>query len=102
MTMDAVYQLDGARAIKSAHAVGPWSATMQHGAAPTALVAWGVENMESRQPMQVARLTIDLLRPVPVAPLASQSPASAASSPGSVKPLPSNKPKPTQRNSLPR
>jgi acyl-coenzyme A thioesterase PaaI-like protein len=42
---------------------------MQHGAAPAGLVAWVVDHIESGQPMQVARLTIDLLRPVPVAPL---------------------------------
>jgi hypothetical protein len=42
---------------------------MQHGGAPAALIAWAVERMPMREPMQVARMTLDLLRPVPVAPL---------------------------------
>jgi hypothetical protein len=46
---------------------------MQHGAAPASLIAWAAETMECRQPMQVARLSIDLLRPVPLAPLSIET-----------------------------
>ncbi|MDB5430797.1 MAG: acyl-CoA thioesterase [Caulobacter sp.] len=67
--MDAIYRLDGARVETSPNAAGPWDATMQHGSAPTALCAWAAEAIPTAVPMQVARLTIDLLRPVPVAPL---------------------------------
>lgn len=42
---------------------------MQHGGAPAALIAWAVERMPMREPMQVVRMTFDLLRPIPVAPL---------------------------------
>jgi hypothetical protein len=42
---------------------------MQHGGAAASLVAWAAERIASREPMQVARLTVDLLRPVPIAPL---------------------------------
>jgi hypothetical protein len=42
---------------------------MQHGGAPASLIAWAVERMPMREPMHVARMTLDLLRPVPVAPL---------------------------------
>jgi hypothetical protein len=42
---------------------------MQHGSAPAALVTWAAEQIPTPLPMQVARLTIDLMRPVPVAPL---------------------------------
>jgi hypothetical protein len=42
---------------------------MQHGGAPASLIAWAVERMPMREPMQVVRMTLDLLRPVPVAPL---------------------------------
>jgi hypothetical protein len=42
---------------------------MQHGGAPASLVAWAAERIPTREPMQVVRLTVDLLRPVPIAPL---------------------------------
>lgn len=42
---------------------------MQHGGAPSSLIAWAAERIPTREPMRVARMTIDLLRPVPLAPL---------------------------------
>jgi acyl-CoA thioesterase len=42
---------------------------MQHGSAPAALVVWAAEAVATPVPMQIARVTIDLMRPVPVAPL---------------------------------
>lgn len=42
---------------------------MQHGGAPASLIAWAVERMPMREPMRVVRMTFDLLRPIPVAPL---------------------------------
>lgn len=42
---------------------------MQHGSPPSALVTWAAEQMPSAQPMQIARVTVDLMRPVPLAPL---------------------------------
>ena len=71
--MDAVYQLDGMVARPSAHAVGPWHPAMQHGAAPAALIALAAERLAAERPMRVVRLTIDLLRPVPIAPLAIET-----------------------------
>src|SRR5262245_39704625 len=53
----------------SASAAGPWDPALQHGAAPAALAAWAAERMEAGAPMHVVRLTLDFLRPVPVAPL---------------------------------
>jgi hypothetical protein len=73
MTFEAVYELSGMRAVSTHYAIGPWTPTTQHGAAPASLVAWLADTMESRQPMQVARLSIDLLRPVPVAPLSIET-----------------------------
>lgn len=67
--MDAVYDIEGARAVPSKHAGGPWNPALQHGGAPAALIAWAAQALPAAQPMAVARLTIDLLRPVPVAPL---------------------------------
>jgi len=48
---------------------GPWSPDHQHGGAPAALVAGAIEATGAPAPMRVARLTLDLLRPVPIAAL---------------------------------
>jgi hypothetical protein len=66
--MTSVYRLDGTTAVASELSSGPWG-RMQHGSAPAALIAYVAENVPSEQPMRVARLTIDLMRPVPIAPL---------------------------------
>jgi hypothetical protein len=67
--MDAIYRIDGNRAETSPNAAGPWDASMQHGSAPAALVTWAAEAIPTTTPMQIVRVTIDLMRPVPVAPL---------------------------------
>ncbi len=64
-----VFRVEGDRVTTSPHAAGPWDATMQHGGAPAALVTWVAEQMPAPVPMRVARLTLNLMRPVPVAPL---------------------------------
>jgi hypothetical protein len=65
----AAYRVSGTRAYASASAGGPWNPSLQHGGAPAALVAWIVESFPSAVPMQVARLTVNLLKPVPILPL---------------------------------
>src|SRR3954449_978651 len=67
--MNAIYRIDGNRAETSPNAAGPWDPRMQHGSAPAALVTWAAEAIPTAVPMQIVRLTIDLMRPVPVAPL---------------------------------
>lgn len=67
--MNSVYRVDGTTAHASEYAAGPWHPGHQHGGAPASLICWAAERIETREPMQVVRLTIDLLRPVPVAPL---------------------------------
>lgn len=71
--MNYVYQINGNIADTTSCAAGPWSPGMQHGGAPASLVAWAAERIPTREPMQVTRLTIDLLRPVPIAPLEIRS-----------------------------
>ncbi|WP_315837385.1 thioesterase family protein [Bradyrhizobium prioriisuperbiae] len=66
---DAIFRLDGNRVWTSPRAGGPWDPRAQHGSPPAALVAWIAASLPSPVPMRVARLTIDLMRPVPVAPL---------------------------------
>src|SRR5580704_13135374 len=67
--MEAIYKVDGVTAQTSAFAGGPWDPKLQHGAAPSSLICWAVERLPSPAPMRVARLTVDLMRPVPVAPI---------------------------------
>ena len=67
--MDAIYRVEGNRVVTSPDAAGPWDARMQHGSAPAALVVWAAEAIPTPEPMEIARVTIDLMRPVPVAPL---------------------------------
>ena len=67
--MEAIYRLEGARAHTSKFAGGPWNHAMQHGSAPASLIAYTAEHMPTLAPMRVARITIDLMRPVPIAAL---------------------------------
>ena len=67
--MEAVFRVEDNRVFTSEHAAGPWDSSMQHGGAPSALIVWAAERIPTPQPMHIARLTVDLMRPVPVAPL---------------------------------
>ncbi|MET0626863.1 MAG: thioesterase family protein [Acidimicrobiia bacterium] len=66
---EAVWYLDGDTAIPTALARGPWSPHAQHGGAPSALLAGLLERFEAGPADFTARLSIDLMRPVPIAPL---------------------------------
>lgn len=49
---------------------GPWDARAQHGGPPSALAAHLVESRPGARPdLRVTRMTVELLRPVPIAPL---------------------------------
>src|SRR5690349_706363 len=69
LLMEAIFRVDGTTAVTSPEAAGPWDSNMQHGGAPASLVVWAAERIPTAVPMQVARVTIDLMRPVPVASL---------------------------------
>jgi hypothetical protein len=66
--LPAFFAADGERFVPSPSARGPWSPRHQHGGPPAALLA-RVFARESGDERQVARLTFDFLRPVPLAPL---------------------------------
>jgi len=67
---DAIYLLDGPdRFAPTELARGPWDPNAQHGGAPAALIARAIERADSVVPMDVVRITYELLRPVPLAPL---------------------------------
>jgi len=61
--------VDGNHVITSPNAAGPWDPNTQHGSPPAALVVWAAEALPTPVPMRIARVTVDLMRPVPVAPL---------------------------------
>jgi hypothetical protein len=69
----SVFTVDGATARATPWAAGPWDPGLMHGGAPSALIAWAAEQVATPEPMHVARLTIDLLRPVPVGELAVET-----------------------------
>jgi hypothetical protein len=66
---DAVFHLDDGLAVPTELARGPWSPDAQHGGAPAALLARAVERADPGPASFVSRLTVELLRPVPLRPL---------------------------------
>lgn len=58
---------DGATYRSGPLTVGPWGAGLQHGGAPSALLAREFERLPGAWPFTVTRLTIEILGPVPVA-----------------------------------
>jgi hypothetical protein len=66
---DAVFHRDGDRFVPTELARGPWDPNAQHGGAPGALLARLVEQHDAGPPAHVARMTIELLRPVPMQPI---------------------------------
>ena len=48
---------------------GPWDPDSQHAGPPAALIGREIERLEDRGSRQVGRITFDILRPVPIAPL---------------------------------
>ena len=65
----ALFLRDGEKYVPTPLARGPWSADALHGGPPAALMARSIEQFEAQEPMFVARLTVELLRPVPLSPL---------------------------------
>ncbi len=63
---ESVYVPDGDGFVATSLARGPWEPNAQHGGAPSALLARAVEHHEPDPALRVARLTIELLRPVPI------------------------------------
>ncbi len=45
---------------------GPWDPNAQYGGTPAALLTWAVERVPTLVPMRIARITVDMHRPVPL------------------------------------
>ena len=67
---DAIFYQDGDAVVPTINAQGPWDPGAQHGGAVAGLLARAVEQVPTPVPMRVARFTLDMLRRVPVKPLA--------------------------------
>jgi hypothetical protein len=66
---EVLFRQDGSRFAATELARGPWDPGSCHGGAPSALLAALVDEAPALAPMQVVRLTYDILRPVPLAPV---------------------------------
>jgi hypothetical protein len=63
---EPLFLIDGDTFMPTARTRSPWSPESLHGGAAAALLARAVERHDSDVPMQVVRMTLDLVRPVPV------------------------------------
>ena len=76
----AVFVRDGDLWRSSELARGPWDPRAQHGGAPSALMAHVAESAMTEPGWQLARLSVELIKPVPVAPLTTRCNAQPARS----------------------
>jgi len=69
--MESIFTQDGETLVPTALARGPWDPTAMHGGPPSALLMRAVEAADAPDgvTMGVGRLTVELLRPVPIEPL---------------------------------
>jgi hypothetical protein len=68
----AVFTRDGDVWHPSVLSRGPWDPRAQHGGAPSALFAHVAESAMAEAGWQLSRLSVELVKPVPVAPLATR------------------------------
>jgi hypothetical protein len=69
MSSEAVFVRDGERFRATEMALGPWYPGALHGGAPAALLARLLADSVAESGLQLARMTCELVRPVPVGPL---------------------------------
>jgi Thioesterase-like superfamily len=71
---DAFYlPLGDERYLSTEHTGGPWDPALQHGGPPSALLARTMESQSLAWPATIARVSVDILGPVPVAELTVRS-----------------------------
>jgi len=66
---DAFFELAGDRYEPSELTRGPWDPDSQHAGPPAALIGRQIERLPSDAPRQVGRITFEIMRAVPIAPL---------------------------------
>lgn len=67
--MKHLFELDGDKYVPTDWARGPWDPALLHGGPPAALLAHALEEERNDSALWTTRITIDLLRPVRLAPL---------------------------------
>jgi len=65
----AFYVTDGDTLVPTELTRGPWDPDAQHAGPPAALLGRAIERCEPRDDVQVGRITVEILGPVPLAPL---------------------------------
>jgi Thioesterase-like superfamily len=70
---DAFYVADGDRFMPTPWTRGPWGPDAQHAGPPGALLGRAIAALEPGPRMRVARFTLEILRPIPLAPLRVQA-----------------------------
>jgi hypothetical protein len=70
---ESIFIADGERFLPTEHARGPWDPRSLHGGAPAALITAAFERVEPGVELPIGRLSFELLRPVPIAPLTLQT-----------------------------
>jgi hypothetical protein len=70
---DAFFLPEGDRLVPTPLTRGPWDPGAQHAGPPSALVARALERCDPREGMQIGRITLDILRPVPLEPLSVEA-----------------------------
>ncbi len=68
-TAAALFVPDGDHLVPTDYSRGPWSPSALHGGPVAALVARAAEAVEEGEDLELVRITLELLRPVPLVPL---------------------------------
>ena len=66
---DSFYAVEGDRAAPTELTRGPWDPGSQHAGPPSALLARAIELCEPKEDMRVGRVTVEILKPLPIAPM---------------------------------
>lgn len=65
----SVFRREGDDWVPNGLAAGPWYPGTQHGSAMLGILAHALDSHESASPMQVARMTVDMMRAAPMQPV---------------------------------
>jgi len=66
---EAFYAVEGDLATPTELTRGPWDPNAQHAGPPSALLARALEHCDPREGARIGRVTVEILAPVPIAPL---------------------------------
>src|SRR6476646_4606135 len=69
LVFEAFYERDGDLFRATELTRGPWDPGAQHAGPPSALLGWAIEGLPESEEFQVGRVTFEILRSVPIAPV---------------------------------